>query len=59
VPATTAATAESFVLELEGQSFPVQLADGGAPVGVVVESPAGASPFREKHLAGVQYEPFK
>ena len=59
MPATTAATAESFVLELEGQSFPVQLTDGGAPVGVVVESPAGTSPFREKHLAGVQYEPFK
>ena len=57
--ATAAATTESFILELEGQSFPVQRADGGAPVGVVVESPAGTSPFREKHLTGVQYEPLK
>jgi hypothetical protein len=53
----SAATAESFILELEGQSFPVQIADGGAAVGVVVESSAGMSPFREKHLAGVQHEP--
>lgn len=60
MPATTtksATTAESFILELEGRSFPVQIADGGAPVGLVVESPAGTSPFREKHLAGLQYEP--
>jgi hypothetical protein len=56
---TTPAAVESFLIELDSQSFPVQSADGGAPAGVVVESPAGTSPFREKHLAGVQYEPFR
>lgn len=59
MPITTAVAAANFALELEGQSFPVQSADGGAVVGVVVEGPAGASPFREKHLTGVQYEPLQ
>jgi hypothetical protein len=45
------------MLDLEGQLLPVKSTEGGAPVGVVVSSPAGASHFREKHLAGVQYEP--
>jgi hypothetical protein len=56
VPTTTAATTEGFTFELEGQSFPVKSVGGGAVVGVVVNSPAGMSPFREKHLGGVQYE---
>jgi len=53
------ATTGSFRLELEGQFVPVKSIEGGTAVGVVVSSPvipSGASPFREKHLFGVDYE---
>lgn len=51
-------TTESFRLELGGQSIPVNSIEGGGAVGVVVSSPpTGGSPFGEKHLAGVHYEP--
>jgi hypothetical protein len=59
VPETAASTAESFTLEVGGQPFPVKSVHGGAAVGVVVNSPAGMSPFREKHLSGLQYEPIE
>jgi hypothetical protein len=48
-------TTGSFMLDLGGQFIPVKSTEGGAAVGVVVDSPAGASHFREKHLAGVHY----
>ena len=57
MPATRTVTTGSFMLDLGGQFVPVKSIEGGAAVGVVVGSPAGASPFREKHLAGVHYEP--
>ena len=57
LPATRTVTTGSFMLDLGGQFVPVKSIEGGAAVGVVVGSPAGASPFREKHLAGVHYEP--
>jgi hypothetical protein len=50
----------SFRLELGGQYIAVKSIEGGATVGIVVTSPAvppAASPFREKHLSGIRYEP--
>jgi hypothetical protein len=58
LPASTSATTGSYRLELGGQSVPVNAIEGGAPVGLVVSGPpTGGSPFREKHLAGLRYEP--
>ena len=58
MPASTSATTGSYRLELGGQSLSVNAIEGGAPVGLVVSGPqTGGSPFREKHLAGVRYEP--
>ena len=55
---STTASTGSYRLELGGQSLSVNAIEGGAPVGLVVSAPpTGGSPFREKHLAGVRYEP--
>ena len=55
---STTASTGSYRLELGGQSLSVNAIEGGAPVGLVVSGPpTGGSPFREKHLAGVRYEP--
>jgi hypothetical protein len=57
MPATSATTG-SFILEVEGQSFPVKSIEGGAAVGVVMTAaPAAGAHFREKHLSGVRFEP--
>jgi hypothetical protein len=51
-------SAGSYRLELGGQSLSVNAIEGGGTVGVVISGPpTGGSPFREKHLAGVRYEP--
>ena len=56
--ASTTATTGSYRLELGGQSLSVNAIEGGGAVGVVVSGPpTGGAPFREKHLAGVRYEP--
>ena len=56
--ASMSATTGSYRLELGGQSLSVNAIEGGSAVGVVISgSPMGGSPFREKHLAGVRYEP--
>jgi hypothetical protein len=51
-------SAGSYRLELGGQTLSVNAIEGGGTVGVVISGPPmGGSPFREKHLAGVRYEP--
>ena len=56
--ASISATTGSYRLELGGQSLSVNAIEGGGAVGVVISGPpTGGAPFREKHLAGLRYEP--
>ena len=56
--ASISATTGSYRLELGGQPLSVNAIEGGGAVGVVISGPpTGGAPFREKHLAGLRYEP--
>lgn len=56
--ASISATTGSYRLELGGQSLSVNAIAGGGAVGVLISGPpTGGAPFREKHLAGLRYEP--
>jgi hypothetical protein len=58
VSASISATTGSYRLELGGQPLSVNAIEGGGAVGVVISGPpTGGAPFREKHLAGLRYEP--